>query len=402
MQEKRHGEASLFSDVEIASEVTRVSGAIEAWARENELWHDCGFKSWLEENDDEPGSECPLMVMWGEGPMYSVWNGRHDGAEAAFRHLLESLGYWYENQNGAIINIYANEDIQNQKLAAHARWQWLQSLVLPDFSDVSAELYEHFAKYPNDLQKLKHRDFEVLLSRIFIAQGFNVELGPGTGDGGVDVKLWYRDKIGDVLTYVQAKRYSPKNAIELEAVAALSGVVHTDGATNGLFVTTSRYLKSAQKFAAAVRSKIQLKDSSDVAEWCLDAAGRVSASRASLVSESQLSRLLFDLRGVRSSPRVLHSIGMAASNRFAVVLMESRHAALLLIVRARNVLKLDHIPLQGWEVPDLDSPPIWPLPEELIFRAKRRVNENGRVLYWGGRNLFHVWDGEPQYYDMLD
>ena len=76
----------------------------------------------------------------------------------------------------------------------------------------------------DDLTRLHWRDFEILLARIFQAQGFEIELGPGSGDEGVDIRLLQRDPIGDVLTLVQAKRFGPRNKIDLQAVAALYGV----------------------------------------------------------------------------------------------------------------------------------------------------------------------------------
>jgi len=78
---------------------------------------------------------------------------------------------------------------------------------------------------------------------VFQSLGYESELGPGVGDGGVDVKLLQRSPLGDTLAYVQAKRYAPNRPIGLEAVQALRGAVANDGADLGIFVTTSRYLQ---------------------------------------------------------------------------------------------------------------------------------------------------------------
>ena len=89
----------------------------------------------------------------------------------------------------------------------YMRWKWICSLVQGDFDAANSELYEYFAKNPDNLYRLHWRDFEKLLAELLEAQGFQVELGPGSGDGGVDIKLLQRDPIGDILTLVQVKKY---------------------------------------------------------------------------------------------------------------------------------------------------------------------------------------------------
>ena len=118
--------------------------------------------------------------------------------------------------------MYPEEGPRCQAYASYFHWQWICSLLQPDFADVYEELYGHFAGHLDDLHRLDWREFEILLARIFQTQGFVTELGPGRGDGGVDIRLLQRDPIGDILTLVQAKKYAPKNRVGLEAVAALA------------------------------------------------------------------------------------------------------------------------------------------------------------------------------------
>lgn len=142
------------------------------------------------------------------------------------------------------------------------------AIVVPDFAEITAELLEYFAKHPDRLPDLHWRQFELLLQRIFANQGYDTEVGPGYADGGVDLRLIHKDGIGEIITLVQAKKYSSK-AITIEAVQALYGAVEAEGANRGLFVTTSRYLPGARRFAAAKHRKLILADSVDVSRWCL-------------------------------------------------------------------------------------------------------------------------------------
>jgi restriction endonuclease Mrr len=131
------------------------------------------------------------------------------------------------------------------------------------------ELIEYFSKNPDALQKLEDRKFEKLLDVIFRNHGYITELGPGWGDGGIDLRLIQKDSVGQILTLVQAKRYKKENPIRLDAVKALTATVDRENANRGLFVTTSRYLPGVEKWASEQPTKIILAKSEDVAEWCL-------------------------------------------------------------------------------------------------------------------------------------
>jgi hypothetical protein len=143
-------------------------------------------------------------------------------------------------------------------------------LVVSDFSGINTELVAYVANHPHALRDLGHRDFEKLLEAIFRNHGYQTRIGPGSGDGGVDLMLIQKDIIGEMVTLVQAKRYAPHRPIELEAVAALYGIVESEKANRGLFVTTSRFLPSAKRFAEQSGRKIMLATSEDVARWCRD------------------------------------------------------------------------------------------------------------------------------------
>jgi hypothetical protein len=142
------------------------------------------------------------------------------------------------------------------------------TILTPDFENINSELIEYFSKNPDDLYKLDPRKFEKLLDYIFRNQGFITELGPGSGDGGVDLRLIQKDSVGQILTLVQAKRYQKKYPIKLEAVQALSAIVEHEKANRGLFVTTSRYLPGVEKWVSEQPTRIILANSEDVANWC--------------------------------------------------------------------------------------------------------------------------------------
>lgn len=130
---------------------------------------------------------------------------------------------------------------------------------------MSGDIYRHFADHPEDLYRLPHRDFEELTSGVFTARGWKKQIGPGTADEGVDVRMWLQSALGDELILVQARRYAKHRPIDLEAAAALEAQSLREDAP-GPFVTTSRYRRVAQRFASR-NKKLLLADSSDVATW---------------------------------------------------------------------------------------------------------------------------------------
>jgi len=139
--------------------------------------------------------------------------------------------------------------------------------IVPAFSAVNEELLAFLARHPEYLQDLHWRHFEEVLEAIFRNQGFDVWLGPGGGDHGVDLRLINKDSIGSFLTIVQAKRYRRDRRITLEAVAALEGLLDSNRAHRGLFVTTSDFLPGARAFAEAQSYRLHLAAADDVARW---------------------------------------------------------------------------------------------------------------------------------------
>ncbi|WP_292646396.1 restriction endonuclease [Mesorhizobium sp.] len=271
-----------------------------------------------------------------------------------------------------------------------------------DTGDVYQELFDHFSRRPDDLNRLHWQDFETLLFRIFQNQGFEAELGPGRGDNGVDLRLWQRDPIGDVLTLVQAKRHAIGNKIDLTQVAALYGIAEVEGADRALFVTTSSYAPVARRFASRTSDLLKLAERADVVEWCARASAGIIADKSSLVSPESVGRVIAEVAGGGKDPRVLQaSYGYnMVLNNFALVIKETKHAALLMAL-PRRTLTDDGYGQRGTEVPLFDGTTISRLQGDMVWRAKRKLYD-GSVGYWDGEHLFQTWDGQPQDFDFVD
>lgn len=374
-------QADLFDDRLIEIMASRTQCAIKTWAKRNGLWYDTWLKVPHEHSRDCPrGGE--LFLVCSEGGLYKVWNG--GDLQDEFMQLLEQHGCWFELDDHCTALIYPNNDTVAQQSKRYNRFNWIKSLAAKRTLDIHVAIYKHFAEYPEDLKKLDWREYEVVLDAIFTNCGFRTELGPGSGDGGIDLRLYQGDLIGELVTLVQAKRYRAR-PVGLESVAALSGIVEANKAHRGLVVTTSRFLPVAQRFARLDTKRIELAGLNDVRQWC----GQISDSLSNFLHSGKLdqSRLLRSyeaLNGPLVGTVVHANIGYnRTKHEFCRVIAESRYEVIL----ERLPTKLVSGDWQeGTEVPILDN-----IDAE---KARRFIAFRHDTHFWGERHLYTHWGGE--------
>lgn len=382
----------------LEQEIQQLQRKVKVWAELNELWFDCDLYDYNQRvKPIEWDGNGFVTVLAADGPLATSVMSREDQVLAEeFDNLLVENGFWYEQSDHTELWIYPHGHALDRELKEYMRWKWICSLIKPDFDTLDQELYAHFGKRPDQLKGLNWRDFEKIVAALLESQGYQVELGPGWNDGGIDLKLIQRDPIGDILTLVQVKRYN-KIKIRLEAVQALHGVTMADGAANGMFVTTSAYLPSAERFADRDNVPMTLHTSSDVQQWCVDACNGIVEDKSKLVSEEHVTRILEKAR--REDRQILHSSGgyNMLTNQFAIVLKESTNAALLLNL-PRRITEHDGYGQRGLEVPDVQSvPPISDFGPNRIRRARRGGGGSSR-RFWDGRDWYSPWDGKPVHF----
>lgn len=173
-------------------------------------------------------------------------------------------------------------------------------------------------------------------------------------------------------------------------------------ANKGLFVTTSRYLPCAQRFAARQNRRLKLATSDDVSLWSSYAAKRIIRDKSCLIKSDYVKTLL---NGTNSSDllegRIFHAnTGYSMTiNSFVIVLRESKGAVLLMELPK---IQVSGDSLQGYEVPDAGFTALEYLNAEHVFRAKKNYKNNGELYFWGNRNLYSSWNGKPKSYDYCD
>jgi restriction system protein len=112
--------------------------------------------------------------------------------------------------------------------------------------------------------------FEGLVVDLIVAMGYGgsrervVQRLGKSGDEGID-GIVNEDPLGLDVVYIQAKRYARDNIIGRERIQQFAGALVGQGATKGVFVTTSGFAKSAIEYAQKVPQRIILIDGDELA-----------------------------------------------------------------------------------------------------------------------------------------
>lgn len=106
--------------------------------------------------------------------------------------------------------------------------------------------------------------FEQAVLDLLMAMGYGGAEGVATrtqlsNDQGVD-GIIDQDALGLSRIYVQAKRYGPDNTVGREAIQAFVGALAGHQASQGVFITTSRFAQTAVNYAASVATRVILID----------------------------------------------------------------------------------------------------------------------------------------------
>jgi hypothetical protein len=393
-------EDALLRDKVLLARLETLKAKIRAWEAKHDLYGPTSFKVPYQHRSAPPllGDGLLLIADGADlGSMFRGDNSHWDPLETEFRELLASEGFWYELENGVTAMLIPEEDSLQEDLLKLFRWQWIQELAERRLYDVHSELFEFFARDPERLKLLAPRQFEEFLHSVFKNQGFHSEIGPGSGDGGIDHHLYQSESIPELVAVVQAKRYRDR-PIGRDPVAALFGVAALKSVPRAIFATTSRYLPSAREFAANALEKlnlpnVELVDLQRIQEWCGTIAEQLDGyfDRGSL----SLPPILANRKPTELTGKIL-TANKYGHNSFAVVEADFPHEVVLRSIGKRRVSGDDFL---GTEVPDEGEAPRQHEPHR--FLAFKNEGQFG-PYYWTGQELYSEWDGKPQQFDMWD
>jgi restriction system protein len=115
---------------------------------------------------------------------------------------------------------------------------------------IDQRFIDYLSKNFDKIEEIHWRKFEELTAEYFARAGFQVKLGPGQNDDGVDVRIWGTDQNTQQAPHciIQCKRQKQK--VEKVVVKGLFADVQFENANYGLIVTTSELSPGARKTIA--------------------------------------------------------------------------------------------------------------------------------------------------------
>jgi restriction system protein len=131
------------------------------------------------------------------------------------------------------------------------------------------QFLDYLARNPDSLDRIHWRNFERLCAEFFRRAGYEVELGPGRSEGGVDIRVWPNSdaRLGPPLLLIQCKRYKRGKEVKVEYVKALWADVHFAGAQRGLLATTSTVAPGGRKICEVRAWPLGIAENRDVSRW---------------------------------------------------------------------------------------------------------------------------------------
>jgi restriction system protein len=113
------------------------------------------------------------------------------------------------------------------------------------------------------LQAMHPVRFERLILDLLKAMGYGAgsfgrhEMTKASGDGGID-GIIHEDALGLDAVYIQAKRYQAETKVGRPAIQQFIGSLTGEGATKGVFVTTSDFSAEAHGYLTKVQHRVKL------------------------------------------------------------------------------------------------------------------------------------------------
>jgi hypothetical protein len=131
----------------------------------------------------------------------------------------------------------------------------------------SDECLQAFANNPDRINDLTSRQFEELAAVLLRRQGYEVTLTPATRDGGKDLVVAHHTGFGQLLYFVECKKYGATRKVGVEVLRQLYGTIAHDNITAGIIVTNAYFTSDALQWQRTVCYRLKLVDRSLLQQW---------------------------------------------------------------------------------------------------------------------------------------
>jgi restriction system protein len=132
---------------------------------------------------------------------------------------------------------------------------------------IDQKLINYLSANPNKLEFMHWRNFERLTAEFFNRQNYSVELGPGTNDGGVDLRVYDKKDKKKPYIIIQCKRHKETHKVKIETVKSFFTDVDFEGAKKGLVATTSTITPGGKKVVAIRKYPLEFAENKEIKDW---------------------------------------------------------------------------------------------------------------------------------------
>ena len=130
------------------------------------------------------------------------------------------------------------------------------------------KLIEALAKKDIRLTDIDWREFEEIVAELLHREGYQVNLGRGTKDGGCDIQArLYKKGIGEILSVWQAKHSRKGNKVGIGTIRELADTTHEMNASKGIIVTSTSLTGGAIRRIQKDCFKLGKIDGIDLQKW---------------------------------------------------------------------------------------------------------------------------------------
>jgi restriction system protein len=135
-----------------------------------------------------------------------------------------------------------------------------EELIQTSFAEIERALIDDLL---DNLHTMHPVRFERLILDLLKAMGYGAgsfgkhEMTKTSGDGGID-GIIHEDALGLDAVYIQAKRYQAETKVGRPAIQQFIGSLTGEGATKGVFVTTSDFSAEARGYLTKVQHRVVL------------------------------------------------------------------------------------------------------------------------------------------------
>lgn len=128
---------------------------------------------------------------------------------------------------------------------------------------------DYLAVNHDKLENIHWRNFERFCAAFFDKLNYTVELGPGTKDGGIDIRASDGNNPNSPIIVIQCKRNSLSNTVKINVVKAFYADVLFENANHGIIITTSHIEPGGKSTSQARNYPLSFFENEDVKKMAM-------------------------------------------------------------------------------------------------------------------------------------